>query len=241
MSTASVPPGVAAQPSDSLGAKRVLLLVFGSIALLIALALLAGGGAAVWGLSQRDGAGYFTSGTHELSTGSYALASDSLDVGTDAPGWVFRDHFATVRIQATSSQPIFIGIGRTSAVDRYLAGVQHDQIADLDLDPFSVSYRHRSGSAPPGQPAGQSFWRAKASGSGTQTISWPLEKGNWSVVAMNADASRGVTVDTRLGARLPYLRWIVIGFLAGGGLVLLIGSSLIYLGARRPRAAFKEA
>jgi hypothetical protein len=239
MST-TVPPVITAQPSHSFGAGRVLLLVFGSIALLIALALFAGGGAAVWGLSQRDGSGYITSGSHQLATPSYALVSDSLDVGTDAPGWVFGDHFANVRIQATSSQPIFIGIARTTAVERYFAGVQHDQIRDFEVDPFTASYRHVAGSAAPGPPAAQSFWRAKASGPGTQTITWPLEKGNWSVVAMNASASRGVTIDTRLGARLPYLRWVAIGFLVGGGVVLILGASLIYLGARRPRAATRE-
>jgi hypothetical protein len=240
MSTTTAPPVLTARPSESFGAGRVLLLVFGSIGLLIALALLAGGGAAVWGLSQRDGSGYITSSSHRLTTSSYALASDSLDVGTDAPGWVFDDHFASVRIEAASSKPVFLGIAQTNVVERYLAGVQHDQITDFDVDPFTVSYRHRSGSAAPAAPSGESFWRVKASGPGAQTITWPLEKGNWSVVAMNADGSRGVTVDTRLGARLPFMRWIAIGFLAGGGLVLLTGAGLIYLGARRPRTAFKE-
>ena len=48
----------------------------------------------------------------------------------------------------------------------------------------------------------------------------PFEKGSWSFVAMNADASPGVTVDTRVGARVPFLRWVAIGFLAGLGCVL---------------------
>jgi hypothetical protein len=241
MSTTTAPPVLTAQPSESFGAGRVLLLVFGSLALLVALCLLAGGGAAVWGLSQRDGSGYVTSNSHRLSTSSYALASDTLDVGTDAPGWVFGDHFASVRIEATSSKPIFIGIARTSAVEGYLAGVKHDQIKDFEVDPFTVTYAHRGGNAAPAAPSGEGFWRVKASGSGRQTITWPLEKGNWSVVAMNADGSPGVNVDTQLGARLPFLRWIAIGFLAGGGFVLLVGSALIYLGARKPRTNLKEA
>jgi len=241
MGTTTVPPVLAGQPSRSFGAGRVLLLAFGSIAVLIALALVAGGGAAVWGLGQRDGSGYFTSGSHRLSTTSYALASKRLDVGTNAPGWVFSDHFATIRIEASSTRPVFIGIARADAVQQYLAGVRHDQIRDFELDPFSVSYRHRGGTVAPAAPADESFWRVKASGSGNQTISWPLEKGNWSVVVMNADGSRSVTVEARVGARVPYLRWVAIGFLAAGGLVLLAGSFLIYLGARTPRAGSKEA
>ena len=237
MSTTAAPPVLTAQPSNSFGAGRVLMLVFGSLSLLVALGLLAGGGAAVWGLNQRDGSGYITSGSHRLSTTSYALVSDTLDIGTDAPGWVFGDHFASVRIEATSSKPTFIGIARTSAVEGYLAGVRHDQINDFDVDPFTVSYGHRPGNATPSAPSGEGFWRVEASGSGAQTITWPLEKGSWSVVAMNADGSPGVTVETRLGARLPFLRWIAIGFLAGGALALLAGSLLVYFGARTPRTA----
>jgi hypothetical protein len=52
---------------------------------------------------------------------------------------------------------------------------------------------------------------------------------------MNADGSRNVSVDARLGARVPSLRWFAIGFLAAGGLVLLAGAGLIYFGARKPR------
>jgi hypothetical protein len=52
---------------------------------------------------------------------------------------------------------------------------------------------------------------------------------------MNTDGSPGVTVDTRLGARLPSLRWLAIALLAGGGLVLLIGARLLYLGASTSR------
>jgi hypothetical protein len=228
-------PSIPAQPSRSFGAARVLLLVFGSLGVLVALGLLAGGGAAIWGMSQRDDAGYFMSSSHPLSTPSYALVSEKLDVGTGTPNWVFSDHFAKLRVQAGSSQPVFIGIARTSDVEKYLAGVRNAQITNFEVDPFTVTYRSRGGTARPAAPAAQTIWRAKASGPGTQTVSWNFEKGSWSVVAMNADASPGVTIATRVGARVPYLRWIAIGFLAAGGLTLLVGGGLIYFGARRPR------
>jgi hypothetical protein len=57
---------------------------------------------------------------------------------------------------------------------------------------------------------------------------------------MNAGASRGVTLDTRLGAKVPFLRSAAIGLLAGGGVVLLLGAALIYFGARTPRVASRE-
>ena len=52
---------------------------------------------------------------------------------------------------------------------------------------------------------------------------------------MNADGSRGVSVDARVGTRIHYLGWIAIGLLGVGLLVLLGGAGLVYLGARRPR------
>lgn len=235
MNTTTAPPATLTQhPRQSFGAKRVLLLVFGGLAVLLALGLFIGGGAAVWGLSQRDDSGFFTSGGHTLSSDSYALASESLDIGPDPTG-IFGD-FATVRIQASSSEPVFIGIGPSTDVERYLSGVAHDQITDFEVDPFTVDYNRVEGSNQPLPPASQGFWRVQASGSGMQTISWPMEQGDWAAVAMNADGSRAVSVDARFGAKIPALRWFAIGLLAGGGLVLLAGACLIYWGARRPRS-----
>src|ERR1041384_4567869 len=93
------------------GTARVVLLIAGGLAVRVALALLAAGAAALWGLTKRDGSGYFNTGTAQVSTQSYAFASDTLDMGPDAPRW-FGDNFATIRIQATSERPIFVGIGR---------------------------------------------------------------------------------------------------------------------------------
>ena len=235
MNATAAPPIPAAQPArPRFGTKRVLLLVLGSVTVLVALALFAGGGAGAWALGERDASGYFTSGAHKLSTTSYALSSESLEVDSDMPGW-FGERFATGRIQASSAQPVFIGIARTSDLERYLTGVQHDQITDLDTDPFKVSSRRVAGDAEPAPPPTRRFWRARASGSGTQTLTWPLEKGDWSAVAMNADGSRGVSLDARFGGRVSALGWLTFGFLTAGAFVLLIGAALIYLGARRPR------
>jgi hypothetical protein len=216
--------------------KRVLLLVFGGLAAVLGLALLAGGGAAAVALGERDDAGYFTSGTHRLSTPARALVSENLDVDADVPGWALGDRFATARVQASSTQPVFIGIGPSAAVDRYLAGSRHAQITDVDTDPFRVSARLEGGRRRPAAPASQGFWRVQASGSGTQTITWPLEAGDWSAVAMNADGSPGVALDARFGARVPWLRWVAIGLLATGGIALVIGIGLLSLGLRRPPA-----
>lgn len=234
MSTATAQPAAPDRGASRFGPKRVLLLVFGSLLSLLALALLAGGGAAVWGLSQRDDQGYFSTGINRLATPTYALSTSTLHMGPDAPGWVGED-FAKIKLEASSAQPVFLGIGPAADVQRYLGQVAHRQITDFDTDPFRVTSHAAAGSAKPPPPGSQSFWRVRASGSGTQTIVWPLEQGKWSAVAMNADGSRNVSIALRIGARASALRWLAIGLFVGGGILLLLGGLMIYLGGREPR------
>ena len=218
-----------------LGAGRVVLIVLGSVVALLAVAMLAAGGVALWGLGQRDGSGYFSTKSHRLSTPAYALASESLDVGPNLPGGI--GDFGSVRIRAGSAGAVFVGIGRASDVQRYLARVRHSEITDIDTDPFSVTARTVPGTAQPGSPTGQGFWRVQASGPGTQTVTWPVESGRWSAVVMNADGSPDVSVAVSIGARVPWLHWVAIGLLAAGGLLLVGAGFLIYMGARRRRNA----
>jgi len=221
------------------GRRRLALLVSGAVALFLAILLLAAGSATLWGLTKRDHAGYFTTGTHTLSTSTYALASESIDIGPDTPAWI-SDHLGTVRVQVSSEQPIFVGIGPAADVQDYLAGIQHDTVTDFQTDPFSASYRYRDGTARPAVPTGQAFWRASASGPGTQSISWPVEKGNWSVVVMNADGSAHVVAHTQLGASVPALDTVAAGLIGAGATLLLTGVVLAYFGtgsARRRRPA----
>jgi hypothetical protein len=72
--------------------------------------------------------------------------------------------------------------------------------AGFESDASGIDYRRLGAGAPPALPATQSIWRAHATGTGTQTITWPVEKGHWSAVAMNADGSRNVSVDAQLAA-----------------------------------------
>jgi hypothetical protein len=226
-STPSEPP---AQPEAK---RRVLPVIFGSLAVLVALVLLAIGGLGVWALTQRDGEGYFTTHTHSLSTNTFALTTSSLDLD-GAPGW-FADGVGTVRIRASSAQPIFLGIARSSDVTRYLGRVPHALITDFDADPFKVTSHIVPGTARPARPARQSLWHAQASGSGTQTVSWKIESGKWSAVAMNADGTRHVAMAFEVGAKAPALQWVAIGFLIAGALLGALGGWLIYRGLRTRR------
>jgi hypothetical protein len=67
---------------------------------------------------------------------------------------------------------------------------------------------------------------------GTQTLTWKVRDGDWSVVLMNADGSRGVAADIDLGAKLSFLLWVALGLLVGGVLVVGGSTALIVLAAR---------
>ena len=69
---------------------RIVMVVFGVLAVLFALSLLAGGAALVWAKSdETDSEGFFTTHPHRFESSSYAITSEKLDVGTGVPGWVF--------------------------------------------------------------------------------------------------------------------------------------------------------
>ena len=231
----SVPTAAA---TEQTGRRSVLRLVFGSLCLLLALALLGGAVAGVFGLeNNRDAGGYFVTHTHHYRTSSYALSTESLNVGSVTGA--LETSLLRLRISATSrdaAKPLFIGIARTEDVARYLARVKHDELRDLRLDPFKIEYRRVGGGAPGALPSAKTFWRTRATGTGTQTISWPVESGQWSAVVMNADGSRNVNVDAQLAARLSGAWWFVAGLIALGLLSLAGGIALVRSGVRKQAA-----
>jgi Domain of unknown function (DUF4389) len=231
VSTATPPPAPA--PSRW-GVGRIVLLVLGTLATLLALVLLATGGVLVWAYTQRDADGYFHTGAHNFSTPSYALESDDLDIGSEGPDWLFEEgRLARIRIEGTGTRdvPIFIGIGPKDDVDAYLRGVAHGVVRDVDVDPFRYAVRTQPGRAPRTAPAEQSFWAASYSGSDA-TLTWNVAKGSWVAVVMNEDGSRAVSADLTFGARVGWLIWVTIGILALGLLVLFAGATMIFFGAR---------
>jgi hypothetical protein len=217
---------------------KALLLVFGTILTLIALALLALGGVGLWAqTTQRDDDGFFTTSTERFETPAYAIASEEVELFTDddIPDWLDVGDFATVRVVATATDPeaeIFVGIGASRAVGDYLAGVAFSQIRDVDYEPFDAEYRLVAGDRAPEPPGEQAFWAASAEGAGTQTLVWELERGRYSVVVMNADATEGVAFDASVGAKVGWLLPLFIGLLAGGTLLLAAGVTMLVFGAR---------
>jgi Domain of unknown function (DUF4389) len=224
---------------------RVVLIVIGSLAALIGLAVLAGGATLSWALAtQRDDDGFFTTTEERLATETYAITSDEIDLGdADVEEWWAERDLATVKVvaESTDRSRIFVGVASEADVEAYLADVPHDEVSDIDFHPFSVSYRRQNvrGTAEPEPPGDQDFWVARGTGESTQTLTWDLEPGRWAIVLMNADASPDVVADVELGGRIDYLVPIAIGLVAGGVILLGIGAGLIVGGvvAREAPAA----
>jgi len=241
MTTASAPPSSPETPPTpptppTTRRPRTGLKVTGVVlASASAVALIGGGGLLAIDHSERDADGYFTTKTaHVVGTG-YAVSSQRLDLsGSDD----VLSHLASrvrVDVTGTDGKPAFVGIAREDDVDRYLDGVARSEVSDVD-DDARVSYKQVAGQAPASSPSEQRFWDASVTGSGEQRLTWKPRGGDWAVVVMHADGSRGVKADVRVGAKTSLLQWAGWGLL-GGGLLLLAGAGGELTAARRPRAA----
>jgi len=143
-------------------------------------------------------AGYMVTGSHRVQAVTHAFASQDLDLDVDFD-WLL-DRGPRLRVEAESGEPVFIGIARSEDVDRHLAGVAYDEVTELDLGGFSLTTERHPGTIEPAAPASQAFWEASVQGSGPQTLAWDGGYGQWSVVVMNTDGSRGVDAEVELGA-----------------------------------------
>lgn len=225
-------PPASVAPSSGWAAGRIAALVIGAVLVLLALALLGAGGTALWAdRTQRDD-GYVTTDPHRFSSDGPALASVPTRLGSPGVGWLYAPGvLGKVRIRVTptgSGSALFVGIGRSADVDRYLVGVQHTVVSEFFRDKAEVVDGGPARSAP----ERQRFWVASDSGRGTRTVRWDPSNGSWTVVVMNADGRPGVDVAADLGARMPAVLWIAAGALAAGA-VFAAGGGLLIAGALR--------
>jgi len=208
--------------SETTHTKSTGLLVGGWVTAAIGAIVLAVGVTAIWADTKRDSNGYFSTNSHQYKSGTRAIESERIWVGSAIPTWLAGN----VRLDVSGDRGVFVGIARKATVDAYLARVSHTEATDLNLDPFEVTYVNHAGKADPGRPADQPFWEASASGTGPLT--WKLRPGKWSVVVMNTDGSRDVSASIAVGVKVPALLWTGIGFVAFGG-ALLAGAALMFL------------
>lgn len=224
---------------------KILSVVVG-VLLALAGALSVASGGFVLGIERAysDPSGFFTTPTQTIGSRGFALTAP--DINGQLTGewqrWGLSRARVTVRVTGLSklAAPVFIGIGPTAQVSKYVAGVTRDRIASVDLRGGSVQYDHVDGTTFPAPPKEQGFWVATAAGTGRQTVEWALREGDWAVVIMNEDASAPVAVDVRLGARFGIIKALIGGLIVAGLVLLAAGAALVLVGTRRrPRRAWE--
>jgi len=235
---------VAVPPRPQAGARRsgwtgghITALVIGVLLALVSLGLLGGGGTALWAdTTQRDAAGYLTTSGHQFATAGSALASERIDLGSAGTGWLYTPALlGTVRIRVTPVHPgpaLFVGIGPSADVDRYLTGVNHTLVSDL----WTNRVQAIGGGTPASAPGTQDFWAASTTGTRPQTLRWNPANGSWTVVVMNAAGRPGISVRADLGATYPDLLGIAVGCLAAGA-IFGVGAALLITAATRRRGS----
>jgi hypothetical protein len=187
-----------------------------------------------------------------VSTARHALVTD--DVSLDAAGaeWIVDDLIGQVRLEMTSADPdveLFAGVGPSSAVSGYLAGVGQRRLGTVGPGNGSAGWTMGTGGGmdpgmmtdvaggPPAlPPTEQDFWVAQTTGSATQILEWTPTAGDWTVVVMRADGSAGVATSVAVAATLPNLTWAAWVLLGGGALLLAVGGLIVALALRRAQA-----
>ncbi len=215
---------------------RTVAIVVGCLLLLPAMAMLLAGGVltAVYA-TQRDDAGYFSTSLHRISSPTGVITSRDIDLNSH------RDRLRDVldvldvnlrlRVSEPGGRAVFVGIAPTARVNRYLAGVAHDEI--FEWRDGRPRYRHVSGTRDAARPASQSFWAESATGPGTRTVRWDVTSGRWTVVVMNANARADVVADAEVGARAGFVLPLALSLLGAGLLLAAGGIVLIVIGASR--------
>ncbi|MGQ1838693.1 DUF4389 domain-containing protein [Kocuria turfanensis] len=225
-----------------------VLLVLGVLLSLLGLGATIGG-AVLAGADAAQGEGrYLTGETERYQSTGYALTSPSvvIDPGdAGLSGIPPVGDLASVQVRVTPvvpGQEIFVGIAEGSDVSAYLQDVPQTSLGEASWEATgdwtgSPSWpdndeRTTSGNQAPADPAAQDFWVASASGSGTQEITFDLQPGQWSLVVVNADATRPVWVDLQAGVRTDLLGPVGTGLLIGGLIGLAVGIPLLLFGTR---------
>ncbi len=236
------PTPAAARGSSRWTAGPVTAMVGGALFLVAATGLLAAGGSLLWAdTTQRDD-GFVTSPASAVDTDGAAVVGQGLLLEGDGVDWVVDELLGTARVQvtATGSDDLFVGVARTTDVDRYLRGVARAEVEPAGPTWWSTDDGARvlddePGGLPSVPPEEAGIWTASAMGSGTVTLDWRPDEGDWTVVLMRADGGAGIDADVRAGAALPGLTWFAGGLLAVGAVLLAVGALLVGLAAHRAR------
>ena len=143
-------------PPKRTSAGRIALIITGSIASLMAVALIGFGALALWGNSQKDDNGYLSTDTHRFAASTHALATDNLEIDLDGAEELLNStDLGDIRLEVApeGDKSMFVGIARTDDVESYLGDVAHTSVTDIDSHPFEADYRTQGGNGT-ARPAG---------------------------------------------------------------------------------------
>jgi hypothetical protein len=201
---------------------RFARIAFGLLLALVGLLVtVAAGAAAFWLVGPDD----------TLDTGEQPMSSLGVAVMT-APDLIDR-HGPTLHVTAAAAKPVFVGIGRDIDVASYLGGSEYGRIVSFDLPSRFETQEMKGRTAALTPPAGLDWWTVKATGTGDQSITWPIVDGRYDVVVLNADGSPGIDAKVTFGIEIDGLFGTCL-MIFGGGLVLLLVGLLLMFVRRRP-------
>ncbi len=185
-------------------------------------------------VATDDVDGFISMGPVRVQTDSAALLGDDIDVFLDEPvrGGVvlgLDDIKARLAVDSRNGKDLFVGIGPSADVNRYLAGTSYSVVEvfndDVEFDTFA-------GSLATDRPSEQDFWVTSTL---DDTLTWNLESGNWSVVLMNEDGSAGIDSAVTVAGKVPFLRPIGAALIVVGLVGVGVGVLLTYFGIRSDR------
>jgi hypothetical protein len=174
-----------------------------------------------------------SSGQHAISTGSSALVTDLGQInGIDEFRAITGSPTVSLSAVNVGDDGVFVGVGPTEDVERYLSGVPTERITDLELSPFRMDTRAVDGSTVATAPGKQGFWVASSESVNEAALNWRLDDGRYEIVVMNADGSPGFVTSAQIGVALPDSSGLWITVLAVGGAAMIIGGALVVVGVR---------
>ncbi|RJP32462.1 MAG: hypothetical protein C4536_06220 [Actinobacteria bacterium] len=223
-----------------MSAGRIVLIILGILFILGSLVGLAAGGGVIWASQyHKDSGGFHVTETMRIKSPTYAVVSDTIEIdrgASEALNWLGMDK---VKIEVENDdplRPVFVGIAEAVDVDTYLSGVKHDEITSVEVFNSSFDYDRRSGTAQPEPPGMQAFWLEEAEGTGVQEIVFDIEEGDYTILAMNADASEGIEMETVFGIKSSGVVVLIgVVFLVVSLVILAGGIVMLVFGVRSPR------
>ncbi|MFF0339456.1 hypothetical protein [Kribbella sp. NPDC004875] len=160
-----------------------------------------------------------------VTTPSRQLTGNGLAVVT-APTLLDR-HGPTLHVTASGDKPLFVGVGQDLDVRDYLSGVAHTRVIRFD-PPDTFGTQDMRGTTRKLTPPGELDWWVAQSAPGSQSVSWPVQDGRYSVVVMNADGTPAVGAQVSFGIQVHRLFGICLLVLGAGILVLALGLALMF-------------